>query len=71
MEYEKFVKENNVKTIAGTRAIVRVDIHQVGTSCGFSMPFFDFKEFRPTLNEFFVKKVANEEKGDAENGIEQ
>jgi hypothetical protein len=71
LEYEKFVKENNVKTIAGTRAIVRVDIHQVGTSCGFSMPFFDFKEFRPTLNEFFVKKVANEEKGDAENGIEQ
>jgi hypothetical protein len=68
--YASFVKNNSVNTIAGTRAVVVVHIHQVGSSCGFSMPFFDFKEFRPTLNEFFEKRVAAEEAGDKKNGIE-
>jgi len=65
-----FVAKHDVKTIPGTRAIVVVDIHQVGTSCGFSMPVYDFKEFRQTLNDFAVKKVANDEKGDVKNGME-
>jgi hypothetical protein len=68
--YTSFVKKNSVNTIAGTRAVVVVHIHQVGSSCGFSMPFFDFKAFRPTLNEFFEKRVAAEEAGDKKNGIE-
>lgn len=70
-EFNTFVKEHNVETIPGTRAIIIVDIHQVGTSCGFSMPFFDFKAFRPTLNEFFEKRVANEEAGNKKDGIER
>ena len=68
--YTYFVKKNSVNTIAGTRAVVVVHIHQVGSSCGFSMPFFDFKAFRSTLNEFFEKRVAAEEAGDKKNGIE-
>jgi len=48
-----------------------VHIHQVGSSCGFSMPFFDFKAFRPTLNEFFEKRVAAEERGNKKDGIER
>lgn len=62
---------NRVNAIAGTRAIVLVHIHQVGSSCGFSVPKYDFKEFRPTLNEFFEKRVANEEAGRKEDGIER
>ena len=69
--FESFVKKNGVKTIAGTRAVVVVHIHQVGSSCGFSMPIFDFKDFRPTLNEYFEKRVANEEAGKKEDGIER
>ena len=70
-EFEEFVSEKKVRTIPGTRSIIVVDIHQVGTSCGFSMPFFDFKAFRPTLNDFFVKRVASEEAGRKEDGIER
>ena len=64
-DFEAFIEEHNVKTIPGTRSIIIVDIHQVGSSCGFSVPFYDFKEFRATLNDHFAKKVAkHEETGD-------
>ncbi|KAF2494559.1 hypothetical protein BU16DRAFT_527620 [Lophium mytilinum] len=69
-DFNSFVATHSVKTIPGTRSIIRVDIHQVGTSCGFSMPKYDFREFRPTLNDFFEKRVAAEEAGDKKNGIE-
>jgi hypothetical protein len=55
-EFNEFVKAHDVETIPGSRSVIVVDIHQVGTSCGFSVPFYDFKAFRPTLNEFFERK---------------
>ncbi|ETS84844.1 hypothetical protein PFICI_02869 [Pestalotiopsis fici W106-1] len=55
-EYADFVKKNTVGTHSGTRTIILVDVHQVGTSCGFSVPFYDFKAFRPVLDEYFEKK---------------
>lgn len=70
-KFQEFVKEHNVKTIDGTRAVVVVHIHQVGSSCGFSMPLFDFKDFRSTLNDFFEKRVASEKAGKKEDGIER
>ncbi len=70
-KFISFVEENKVNAIAGTRAVILVHIHQVGSSCGFSMPFYDFKAFRPTLNEFFEKRVAAEERGNKKDGIER
>ena len=70
-KFLEFVKEHEVTTIDGTRAVVVVHIDQVGSSCGFSMPFFDFKDFRPTLNDFFEKRVASENAGKWEDGIER
>ncbi|KAF2009701.1 hypothetical protein BU24DRAFT_437267 [Aaosphaeria arxii CBS 175.79] len=55
-EYEKFVKENHVTTIPGSRSIILLDVHQVASSCGFSVPFYDFKGYRTRLNEHFEKK---------------
>ncbi|KAH8662238.1 hypothetical protein BX600DRAFT_513096 [Xylariales sp. PMI_506] len=55
-EFADFVEKNSVETIPGCRSIIVVDIHQVGSSCGFSVPYFEFKEFRPTLNDFFRRK---------------
>lgn len=69
--YEVFVRQHDVKTIPGSRAIIVVDIHQVGTSCGFSVPTYEFQAFRQTLNDFFIKKVKNEEEGRTKDGIEQ
>lgn len=70
-KFISFVEENKVDAIAGTRAVILVHIHQVGSSCGFSMPFYDFKAFRPTLNEFAAKRVAAEERGNKTDGIER
>jgi hypothetical protein len=70
-EFETFVKANDVKTIPGTRSIIIVDIHQVGSSCGFSVPFFDFKEFRPVLNDFFAKKEEKFKAGKKEESIDR
>lgn len=70
-KYLDFVKMHGVDAIDGTRAVVVVHIHQVGSSCGFSMPIFDFKEFRPTLNDFFEKRVASEKAGNKKDGIER
>jgi hypothetical protein len=70
-QFNDFVGANHVKAIPGTRAVVIVDIHQVGTSCGFSVPKFDFKEYRETLNEYFVKRAAADQAGNKKNGIER
>ena len=69
--FHNFVATHSVKAIPGTRSIIIVDIHQVGTSCGFSMPFYDFKSFRPTLNEYFEKRAASDEAGKVEDGVER
>ena len=40
----------------GTRAIVRVSVTRVSTSCGFAVPFLDYKQERETLNKWAVSK---------------
>jgi hypothetical protein len=70
-EFETFVKEHDVKCIPGTRSIIIVDVHQVGSSCGFSVPFYEFKGFRTTLNDFFEKKDAKLKKGDEKESMDR
>ncbi len=42
--------------IAGTRQIVDMTIESVQTSCGFAVPFMDFKEERKQLNSWAEKQ---------------
>ena len=42
--------------LAGTRQIFDIEIDLVQTSCGMSIPFFDYKEERNQLNEWAIKK---------------
>lgn len=70
-DFESFVAQHGVNTIAGTRAIIVVDVHQVGTSCGMSMPYYDFRDYRLSLNQFFERKVAAEDAGNKAEGIER
>jgi len=44
-EYINLFEENN-----GSRQIIELDIDLVQTSCGYSIPFMDFKEERGVLN---------------------
>ena len=71
LEFDEFVEKHDVKTIPGSRAIVLVDIHQVGTSCGYSVPYFDFKSYRKTLNEHFAKRVDKFDKGESDENMER
>ncbi|KAK0217250.1 hypothetical protein IW262DRAFT_1508857 [Armillaria fumosa] len=39
----------------GSRAVIMVDVHKVGTSCGYAVPFYEFKSHRTRLLEFAAK----------------
>ncbi|KAK5112328.1 hypothetical protein LTR62_004291 [Meristemomyces frigidus] len=59
-EFNTFVKSQDLysmlEALPGHRSVIVVDIHQVGSSCGFSVPYMDFKSFRTTLNDFYANK---------------
>ena len=65
-EFKEFVAANSVEVIDATRSIIVVDVHQVGSSCGYSVPFYEFRDFRKTLNQVFEKKVKDESEKNAE-----
>jgi len=68
-QFADFIKKHDVDPIPGARSIILVDVHQVGSSCGFSVPYYEFKEHRNTLNEFFARKVERYENGKAEDSM--
>lgn len=69
--FDDFVKKHGVQTIPGSRSIIIVSVHQVASSCGYSVPYYDFKAFRTTLNEFFAKKADRFEQGKSEESMER
>jgi hypothetical protein len=60
-EFEMFVKKEGVRLIPGSRSVIVLDVEQVAGSCGFSVPLYEWKGYRDTLNEFFRKKVDGKE----------
>lgn len=54
MEFHSFIKLFPENT--GARQIIEMDIDLVQTSCGFAVPFMDFKEDRNTLNSWSTKQ---------------
>jgi hypothetical protein len=43
----------------GVRAVVRIAVSRVSVSCGFSVPFFDYREHRDTLDKWAETKGAD------------
>ncbi|KAF9358054.1 hypothetical protein BGX26_002575 [Mortierella sp. AD094] len=41
---------------SGKRAIIVADVRKVGTSCGYAVPFFDYRGSRPTLINTWAKR---------------
>lgn len=70
-QFTEHVEKFKVELIAGTRSIIIVDIHQVGSSCGFSVPYYDFKDFRPILNDHFAKKQAKFLEGNEKESMDR
>jgi hypothetical protein len=44
------------EAIPGARAIISVEIERVQTSCGYSIPFMDYQEERPTLQQWAARR---------------
>lgn len=67
--YRDFIKKHDVTTAPGSRSIILVHVHLVGTSCGFSVPFYEYKENRNTLNQYFEKKEAKYQAGNEKESM--
>jgi len=55
----------------GFRAVFVVDVHRIQTSCGYSVPYFEFKGNRNTLIEWVNSKVKQNENGLIDYQIEK
>ncbi|KZT24398.1 hypothetical protein NEOLEDRAFT_1148755 [Neolentinus lepideus HHB14362 ss-1] len=69
-EYDFYLPSG--KRAPGSRAVIVADIYKVGTSCGYAVPFYEFKGHRDTLLNFFnekEKKDLGADGHDADNGL--
>jgi len=46
-------------TTAGSRQIIEMEVDMIQTSCGFAVPFMDYKEERTTLNTWAEKQGSD------------
>ncbi|KAG0372835.1 hypothetical protein BGX24_012514 [Mortierella sp. AD032] len=46
----------DIHASTGKRAIILVDVYKVGSSCGYGVPYFEYKGSRPTLTNYWGKK---------------
>ena len=70
-QFQDFVATHCVSLLPGARSIIIVNIHQVGSSCGFSVPLFDFKEHRQILNDYMAKKEERFKAGNNNESFER
>ncbi|KAF2825487.1 hypothetical protein CC86DRAFT_352940 [Ophiobolus disseminans] len=69
--FSAFVTEHKVPLIPGSRSIISLSIDQCATSCGFSVPYYDFVGHRPILDDFFAKKQRKFEEGDEKESMDR
>ncbi|KAF8976645.1 hypothetical protein BGZ46_008096 [Entomortierella lignicola] len=59
-EFEQIMEDHYEGTelyrASGKRAIIVADVRKVGTSCGYAVPFFDYRGPRPTLINAMAKR---------------
>ncbi|PIA99799.1 hypothetical protein CB0940_03609 [Cercospora beticola] len=68
--FNDFIQKNSVEIIPATRSIIIVDVHQVGSSCGYSVPMYEFKSFRQTLNQVFEKRKEKFDAGKEDESMD-
>ncbi|KAJ3822299.1 hypothetical protein F5880DRAFT_1613925 [Lentinula raphanica] len=58
-EYNNFISPET--RVPGSRAVIVVDVHKVGTSCGYAIPFYQFKSHRNQLLQWAQKKESTDD----------
>jgi len=56
-EYNALLQNNRTP---GSRSVIMIKVHKTATSCGFAVPFFDYRAERTKHGEVSVKKEAND-----------
>ncbi|OCH88361.1 hypothetical protein OBBRIDRAFT_813699 [Obba rivulosa] len=59
-EYEELIPV--AQRIPGSRSAVVIDVHKIGTSCGYGVPLYDFVGHRPTLPTWLGGLEAKEQR---------
>ncbi|KAF8154781.1 hypothetical protein B0H34DRAFT_676494 [Crassisporium funariophilum] len=49
----------------GSRAVIGLDIHKVGTTCGYAVPYYKFISHRTQLNDWAAKKESSDRESDS------
>jgi hypothetical protein len=70
-EFDAWVEREKVQCRPGTRSVIVLDVEQCGTSCGFSVPLYEWRGWRDTLDEFFRKKVEGKEAGEGREEMDK
>ncbi|KAJ4490550.1 hypothetical protein J3R30DRAFT_3278074 [Lentinula aciculospora] len=55
-EYNEYISPEN--RAPGSRAVIVVDVHKVGTSCGYAIPLYEFKTHRNQLLQWAQKRES-------------
>lgn len=59
-EYNKLMKEqfsdSDIYEASGKRGIIMIDVRRVGTSCGYAVPYYDYRGQRDVLVKVFSKR---------------
>ncbi|KAG0347034.1 hypothetical protein BG004_000259 [Podila humilis] len=53
-----YFKDSQLEHARGKRAIIVQDIYKISTSCGYAVPYYDYKGERETLIEVYGKRDA-------------
>lgn len=70
-EYEAFVADKKIDAGYGMRSIVMVDVQQCGSSCGFSVPTYEWTGWRTKLDETFAEKERKFKEGKEDQSMDQ
>ncbi|KAI1816145.1 pyridoxamine phosphate oxidase family protein [Poronia punctata] len=70
-EFNAMVERENMTLPTGVRSVIVVDIHQVGSSCGYQVPFFNFVDYRYVLRDYFQKKAVRFERGNETESMDR
>jgi len=68
-EYDALIPPKDRKM--GSRCAVVIDVHKVGTSCGYSVPFYTFVAHRDTLTKWTAPREARDQEYAAANPSSQ
>ncbi|KAI1324920.1 pyridoxamine phosphate oxidase family protein [Xylariaceae sp. FL0255] len=69
--FQSTMERENLTCPTGIRSIIVVDIHQVGSSCGFQVPFFNFVDHRYVLRDYFRTKQAKFDRGNEKESMDR